>query len=341
MRVLIVDSNNEEVLLIKRILAGFKFEILQASNGAEAIDIILSSKPLIVLIDRKAPLKSGLEVCREINKKGLHVFFIIMTNEKLRLSENKVNMIMNSNAQFFIQKPLNEALLKRYFEIAIKNVAHSNNLEAELVKKELEIQSIMYKSIARIAEQVDDDTGKHIERLSYYSRKLAKDIGMSEVFIRSIELSSPLHDIGKIFIDKTILQKPGKLTYEEFEIMKTHTVLGHNLLKNIENMTMASNIALCHHENWDGTGYPYGIKKDKIPIEAQIVALVDVYDALRQKRVYKESWSDNDAVKFIVSNSGKKFNPYLVEIFMSSQNSEYDEIFKTLSELQEDKKFNH
>lgn len=173
----------------------------------------------------------------------------------------------------------------------------------------------LYKTIADLAELRDDDTGNHMKRVGLFAKMVAREMGRNVKYCDDIEIFAPMHDIGKVGILDSILMAPRKLTSEEFRIMKTHTTLGHNIVKGKEEFEMAAAITLCHHERFDGTGYPRGIRGKDIPMSAHITALCDVYDALRSKRPYKQPWSHENAVKHIASGSGKHFDPAVIAVF--------------------------
>jgi len=172
----------------------------------------------------------------------------------------------------------------------------------------------------------DEDTGIHIKRVNKYSKLLAKELRMPNYFIKELGLYASLHDIGKIGISDSILKKPGKLTEEEFEIMKSHVEIGYHLIKELNVSLIALNIVRYHHEKWDGQGYGKGLKGDEIPIEARIVALADVYDALRQERIYKKAFTHEKSMEIIISESCKHFDPRIVEIFID-KHERFREIF--------------
>jgi len=172
----------------------------------------------------------------------------------------------------------------------------------------------------------DEDTGDHVKRISRYSEFIASEMKMSNKFVKEIGLYASLHDIGKIGISDAVLKKPGKLTEEEFETMKTHAEIGYNIIKDLEVNEVALNIIRYHHEKWDGNGYGKGLKGTEIPLEARIVALADVYDALRQERVYKKAFTHEKSVEIISSENGKHFDPYIVRIFLKNHN-QFKEIF--------------
>lgn len=189
-----------------------------------------------------------------------------------------------------------------------------------------QILNALVDSFEKVNEISDTDTGSHILRVNLYSELLAKKLNCPKKFTEDISRYSSLHDLGKIGISDAILKKPGKLTHEEFEEIKKHSVLGFDLVSRMKIGTIAENIALSHHEKWDGTGYPYGLKGENIPLEARIVALADVYDALRQSRVYKEGFSHEKAMGIIFKDSGKHFDPKIVDVFIR-YNKEFKEIF--------------
>jgi two-component system response regulator RpfG len=171
--------------------------------------------------------------------------------------------------------------------------------------------------LARAGEYRDEDTGNHVIRMAKYSRLIAEQLGFSKEDAEVIEMAAPMHDIGKIGIRDEILLKPGKLTAEEFEIMKTHALIGHEILKDSPSkfLQMGSIIALSHHEKFDGTGYPHGKQGEEIPIEARIVAVADVYDALVSERPYKHAWSVETALEYMERQRGKHFDPVVLDAF--------------------------
>lgn len=202
---------------------------------------------------------------------------------------------------------------------------HVKKMEAEEKKRENMMNSLI-ESFEMANYYNDEDTGNHIVRINRYAGVLAEKAGCSRSFVKDISKYSSLHDIGKIGIPEIILKKPGKLTDEEMKGMKKHVDIGYTLTRKMNAGVMAENIARYHHEKWDGKGYLWGLAGEKIPLEARIVALVDVYDALRQKRVYKEGFSHKKSLEIISEESGKSFDPYLVNVFIRF-NMEFDEIF--------------
>lgn len=173
----------------------------------------------------------------------------------------------------------------------------------------------LYKALADLAEMRDQETGNHMKRVGLFSQIMAQKYNQPTKFCNDIKVFAPLHDVGKVGIGDNILLAERKLTADEYEKMKEHTIYGYEILKDKTELAMAAQIALSHHENYDGSGYPYGIEGKDIPLAAHITSLADVYDALRSKRPYKEPWSHEATVKEICSLAGTKFCPELIEKF--------------------------
>ena len=221
---------------------------------------------------------------------------------------------------------------------------YNNNLKQmvkEKVKEISESQMATIFALAKLAEARDEDTGDHLKRIQIYCRLIAEKLSLrsdykdriNAEFIDNLQKASPLHDIGKVGIRDVILLKPGKLTTEEFQEMKQHTVIGANTLEEVYQnypgnyfVKIGIEIARSHHEKWDGSGYPDGLCGDEIPLSAQIMALVDVYDALRSKRVYKEAYSNSETKTIIIKESNRHFNPLIVETFLIFE-KEFDKAY--------------
>jgi putative two-component system response regulator len=222
---------------------------------------------------------------------------------------------------------------------------HLEKLVEEKVKEISSSQMATLYALIKLSESRDDDTGEHIERTASFCKLLAQKARtapeyaetITDTFIETIYKASPLHDIGKVGIPDSILLKPGKLTEDEFAIMKTHVQIGYDTLTKVgqqynknEFILMGMDIALYHHEKWNGSGYNKGLKGEEIPLSARIMALADVYDALRSKRVYKDAFSHEKSIDIIKSSKGTHFDPVLVDIFVNYQD-EFKSLYESLS----------
>ncbi len=186
----------------------------------------------------------------------------------------------------------------------------------EIRKRENDSLTRLYETLANLAELRDDDTGNHMKRIGYFAALLARELGMDEKFCKDIALFAPLHDIGKVGIPDAILRKTSELTVEEYDTMKKHTTLGYEIVKGTQELSMAAEIILHHHERFDGAGYPTGLMGYAIPVSAQLTSLVDIYDALRSERPYKEAWAHEVVVKYIAEQQNQAFCPEIVETFL-------------------------
>ena len=196
-------------------------------------------------------------------------------------------------------------------------------------KKEENDRVEIYNAIASLAEHRDNDTGKHMKRIGEFCRIISEKLGMPKIYSEDIGIFAPLHDIGKVGISDEILRAPRALTQAEFTVMKTHAGIGYDILKNRSKLEMAAAIAGSHHEKYDGSGYPRGIKGENIPLSARICAVADVYDALRTERPYKDAFSEEKAVQIILEGSGTHFDPVLVSILIENR-GEFDKVFEKM-----------
>jgi putative two-component system response regulator len=331
MRVLIADDDPTIRLLLQKKLKDWGYDVLTAPNGFEALQILQdSSGPSLALIDWYMPEMDGVDVCLEFKQNRIKkrlVYFIMMTSKN---SEEDMIRAIDSGAHSFLSKPISFPILKRYLEVGVRLI----NAEDEMMAYEKSVRIRCYEALADLAETKDEETGFHMKRINEYAALLAKKAKQSGLFtvndefgieqelitgqfVEEIHTFAALHDIGKVGIDDAILKKPGKLTPEEFEKIKQHSVLGGKILQDVPTMEMAANIAMYHHEKYNGFGYPQGLKATAIPLESRIVALADVYDALRSRRPYKDGWTHEAAFKLITTESGQHFDPILTNLFQS------------------------
>jgi len=338
--ILIVDDIVENIQVAMNILKEENYRFSFARSGKEALQVLKKKRFDLILLDIMMPEMDGYEMC-QILKADPSLMEIPVIFLTAKTDVDSMSRAFEVGGVDFITKPFHPdellARVRTHLELhKAKEVLRQNNLSLQAkikaqrkrVLTELEEnQKEMIELITELVESVSDETGKHIRRVAEYSRLLAKyhpALGPEDEEI--IFHASPMHDIGKIAVPYEILHKEGPLTPEEFEIMKSHTVKAHEYLKNSKRkfMKAADIIAYQHHERWDGTGYPQGLKGEEIHIYGRIVALSDVFDALTHKRVYKQCWSLEEATQYIVEQSGKQFDPLLVEIFQEHQDEFYE-----------------
>ena len=327
-KILIVENQKIQAKFLENILtnAGYK-HIHTTTNPSETIQIFYQFHPDLLLLDLALPSNDGFGVIRQLRGLGKEDYFPILALSSERGQEMRLKAL-EAGATDFLTKPFDDAevlaRIRNMIEMRIldSQVRHQNKVLEEKVQertRELyETRLDIIRRLARAAEYRDNETGIHVIRMSRYCAKLGHIIGLSDSQCDLLLTASPLHDIGKIGIPDYILLKPGKLDPEEWEIMKTHTIIGAELLSGSSSplMKMAEMIALTHHEQWEGGGYPRGLKGENIPLVGRISGLCDVFDALTSKRPYKAAWSVEDAVVEIKKESGKHFDPTLVEGFL-------------------------
>ncbi len=331
--ILIVDDEEINRELLSSVFSD-QYNTIQAENGEDALKLLESDKTITaVLLDIIMPVMDGIDVLKAMNANGLlkriPVFLITAENSGEKLIE-----CYELGAVDVINKPFMSAFLKARVNNVIELYRHRNSLEAlvdEQVRKLRRINQDTVEMLATVVEFRDCESGEHVKRIRGLTEILMIKLGemfpeykMSRGEIEKISYASVLHDVGKIAIPDSILNKPGKLTNDEFEIMKTHTVKGGAILENIPSLLdddlfrYSYDIARHHHERWNGRGYPDGLKGDEISIWSQVVSVADVYDALTSPRVYKAAYSVEKSVQMIVGGECGEFNPKLMQAFEAS-----------------------
>ena len=341
--ILIVDDVSENIKVAISILKNDAYNFSYALNAASAIDVLKTKRFDLILLDVMMPGMDGFALCKLIkNSPGVKDTPIIFVTAKTDI--DSVTHGFELGAVDYVTKPFHPQELKSRVATHLelyrfrKNLLAQNQKLTRSVAKEkflhLSEVEIAQKEIVGILSDIMEcdsaETYCHVQRVAEISRSLGMLEGnLSAEDIKMLYLAAPLHDVGKILVDNAILHKDGKLSAQEFESIKQHPANGVKILKKSEKKLIktARIIAYEHHENWDGTGYPRGLKGEEIHIFGRIVAIADVLDALINKRSYKEAWSFEQAVSFILENGGKKFDPRLVNIFRDNL-----EVFKEIME---------
>ncbi|MBQ0167801.1 MAG: response regulator [Treponema sp.] len=316
LRVLVADDSNAVRTLLEKSLDDWGYDVTVCSNGNDAWKLIKKGDYYhILILDWVMPGLTGPEICERIRslKDNLYRYVLILT-----ANDSTTDLIsgLNSGADDYLVKPVSIPELKARLNVARRMF----NYERSLLNKETDVRLSCYKTLTELAEVRDYETGMHLSRIASLSRRLAQEAGCDRDFCDNLELFAPMHDIGKVGIPDGILHLPRKLTPVEFEIMKTHAEIGYQILEDKDTFEFAAEIAYTHHEKWDGSGYPRGLKGEQIPLSGRIVGLVDVYDALRSVRPYKTAFKHDDSVEWIVKAAGKSFDPDLVDAFLHCEN---------------------
>lgn len=317
--ILVVDDDSAQLMLIRMLVEQQGYNVLTASNGLEALQLFGKNPDIrLVVTDLDMPFMDGFELIRRIRQEqSKYTYIIVLTSHEAKYS---VVAALNDGADDFLTKPaFNEEL-----QLRIKSGVRLLRLES---------QDELIFSMAKLSEYRSEETGYHLEKVQRYTSLLANDLldkckkfNLTTSFVEEIAQVAPLHDIGKVAIPDNILHKPGKLTIEEFQIMKSHSVIGGNMLLDIFSksgshyLKTASDIAMYHHERFDGTGYPKGLKGDAIPLSARIMALADIYDAMTSERCYKEAFSHEKVKNIIAEERGKHLDPDVVDSFQRQEN---------------------
>jgi len=318
-RILVVDdeANNRKLLL--QILQD-NYAIAFAVNGKQAVEVAQKIKPDLILLDIMMPGMDGYEVCRKIKSDPeIYKIPIIFTTAMNEIEDETRGF--EAGCVDYITKPISKSLVLARVATHLMLYNQHKECEAEVVRRTAMFQESQKSAIHMLGEAGhynDDDTGCHIWRIGAYAVAIARASGWTVDKASELNLSAAMHDTGKIGIPDSVLKKPGKLNKEEWNVMKTHTTIGYDILSksNTSFFHLSAEIALSHHEKWNGSGYPNGLKGENIPEAARIVAICDVFDALTMKRSYKPAWSVEDSFAEIEKNIGTHFDPELAECFI-------------------------
>ena len=320
--VLVVDDVPQNLDVLCEVLQD-DYRLKVALNGAEALAVARSADPPnLVLMDIMMPVMDGYEACKKM-KEDLRTRHIPVVFVTARGEERDETYGFQVGAVDYITKPINPAVVKARVKTHLS--LHNQNavLEKKVAQRTHDLNATRLEIIHRLgiaAEYKDNETGMHILRMSRFCNVIALGMGMNETEATLLLNAAPMHDVGKIGIPDSILNKPGKLTPEEWKTMMTHTTIGSEIIgdHDYDLMVVAKQIALTHHEKWDGSGYPKGLSGENIPIEGRISAIADVFDALTSRRPYKEAWPVEQAREHILKERGKHFDPTVVDVFDAS-----------------------
>ncbi|MEM6458385.1 MAG: HD domain-containing phosphohydrolase [Planctomycetota bacterium] len=342
--ILIVDDDPINLSILEEIL-GERFPLLRAEDGAEAVALAEAHRPWLVLMDIMMPTMNGYDACAAIKALPEPRPQVILISAKASTPERLAGY--RAGADDYMVKPFEEDELTAKVRVQLRLMTALHDLAdarrelardndalcrtvAERDRQLVDSRDLIVFALANLADSRDPETGEHLERIRLYCRRMAERLresgpytgAVDDTFIQQVYLASPLHDIGKVGIPDAILLKPGRLTDREFGLMKQHSLIGARALENVSRqggrddfLAMATEIARSHHERWDGSGYPDGLAGEAIPLSARIAAVADVFDALTSVRVYKDAFSAEVARSMILEESGRHFDPAVVEAF--------------------------
>lgn len=321
-KILIVDDTPKNIQVVGAILQNHHYQVAFATTGNKALKAIEQHDYDLILLDVMMPELNGYNTCKLLKQtpRGKHIPVIFLTakNDEASIIEG-----FDSGGIDYITKPFSQRELLARVETHLKLKNYESNLEQKVSQLTHEIEETQREvlfTMGAIGETRSKETGNHVKRVAQYSYILAIRYGLPEHEARLLKEASPMHDIGKIGIPDAILNKPGKHTAQEWEVMKTHATLGYEMLKHSERpiLKAAATIAISHHEKYDGSGYPNGLVGQDIPIYGRITAICDVFDALGSDRCYKKAWPDEDIYALLKAGKGKHFDPSLIDIFFTN-----------------------
>ncbi|MFC1966508.1 HD domain-containing phosphohydrolase [Chloroflexota bacterium] len=334
-RILVVDDEDENLRLVETMLSPLGYDAILAHNGEEALEKAKRTPPDVILLDALMPEMDGCELTglfkEEEATKAIPIVMMTAQSE----AEERLKAL-EAGVDDFLTKPIDKVELQARVNSLLKVKAYNDHmrnyqqeLEAEVTKRTQDLTKAFEKikiasldtvyRLSRAAEFKDEDTGAHVQRMSHYSSAIARHMGLDDEFVANILWAAPMHDIGKIGIPDRVLLKPGKLDGDEWVIMKQHTTIGAEILKDADAdfIKLAADIALTHHEKWTGNGYPKGLSGPEIPLAGRIVALADVFDALTSERPYKDPFPLEKTLAIIKEGQGSHFDPQVVDAFLA------------------------
>ncbi|MBL4685184.1 MAG: response regulator [Nannocystaceae bacterium] len=341
--ILVVDDERAMRRVLGRMLRAEGYDVVEVGSGREALAVLADVRVDTVLLDVMMPEMSGLELCRRIraDARTMHTPVVFVTAAVDREFRREARA---AGADDFLSKPFDEYELLARVQNTVRVKLYYDGLAREredlrsqvdhrarelatatarLERLQLELDVARNETIGRLAKAAefrDDETAPHLQRMSQYCYLLGKERGIDDYACEMLRVASPMHDVGKIGIPDNILLKPGRLTPDEYQIMKQHAEIGYRILSGSASplVKLAATIAHTHHEKFDGTGYPRGLSGEDIPIEGRVSAVADVFDALTSKRPYKPAWPIEDAVALLEKGRGAHFDPELIDLFLGA-----------------------
>ena len=336
-KILLVDDAEADLILLMRLLEPEGYQILTARDGAEALEAVRKSPPDVILLDLRMPGMDGFEAAKALkgHRDTTHIPIVMVS--AMGDAEFRVKAL-ELGVDDFLAKPVDGVELKARVRSSLKIKAYNDqmrqyqkDIETEVERRTQQLRLALERlketsldcifRLSRAGEYKDDDTGGHIQRMSHFAAAAARKLGLDSIMVEGILYAAPMHDIGKIGIPERILLKPGELNPHEWEIMKTHTTIGARILEGGRGgyLKMGEVIAMTHHEKWDGSGYPVGLRGPTIPVAGRVTAIADVFDALTSKRPYREPYSLDTALTIIRNGRGTHFDPDVVDAFLAVQ----------------------
>jgi putative two-component system response regulator len=332
---LVVDDTSASLKLLTDILKAQGYKVRSAISGELALNAAKHNPPELVLLDIRMPVMDGYEVCQRLKAdpitSNIPVIFLSAASEV----GDKIQGFSVGAVDYLTKPYQREELIARvHTHLELYRLRHQLEFLVEQRTSQLvESHRETIVTMTRAAAYKDEHTGAHVSRVSYYSEELARRLGMDKSFCDTIHYASPMHDVGKMAIPDAILNKPSEFDPAEWEIMKTHAVLGAKMLSGTSSpyLMMGAEIAAGHHERWDGSGYPLALKGEAIPLSARIMQICDVYDALRSERPYKKAYSHERSTEIILSGDGRTlpahFDPAIFEVFKNCS-AQFQEVFE-------------
>jgi putative two-component system response regulator len=336
-RILVVDDGEENLELMRAILVPCNYEVILARDGEEALEQVTETSPDVILLNVNMPRIDGVTVARRLKSDDTTRSIPIVMVTALDEVDHRIEAF-TVGVDDFLSKPIDVVELTARVRSLVKVKAYHDHLpdyQRELEQEVARRTALLHKAheklkgasldtiyrLSRAAEFRDAGTGAYIQRISHYAAAISRRMGLNETTVEGILYAAPMHDVGKIGIPDRILLKPGKLDFAEWEIMKQHTIMGGRILEGASRgfIELARVIALTHHERWDGSGYPKGLKGSKTPLAGRITALADVFDALTSKRPYKEPFSTKESFTIIHEGRGSHFDPAVVDALLAIQ----------------------